>query len=29
MSWTITRSIKALKQAADRMTEGDFSIRMG
>ncbi|OPA75218.1 two-component sensor histidine kinase [Paenibacillus selenitireducens] len=28
LSWTITRSIKDLKQAADRMTEGDFSIRV-
>lgn len=28
LSWTITRSIKDLKQAADQMTEGDFSIRV-
>ncbi|WP_230192440.1 HAMP domain-containing sensor histidine kinase [Paenibacillus sp. CECT 9249] len=28
LSWTITRSIKDLKQGADRMTEGDFSIRV-
>ncbi|NUU59820.1 sensor histidine kinase [Paenibacillus agri] len=28
LSWTITRSIKDLKQAADKMTEGDFSIRV-
>lgn len=28
LSWTITRSIKDLKQAADRMTEGDFDIRV-
>lgn len=28
LSWTITRSIKDLKQAADRMTEGDFSKRV-
>lgn len=28
LSWTITRSIKDLKQAADRMTEGDFRIRV-
>ncbi|GAA0392282.1 HAMP domain-containing sensor histidine kinase [Paenibacillus motobuensis] len=28
LSWTITRSIKDLKHAADRMTEGDFSIRV-
>ena len=28
LSWTITRSIKDLKQAADRMTEGDFSIKV-
>ncbi|MEK4347144.1 sensor histidine kinase [Paenibacillus sp. FSL P4-0184] len=28
LSWTITRSIKDLKQAADQMSEGDFSIRV-
>ncbi|WP_042162016.1 sensor histidine kinase [Paenibacillus gorillae] len=28
LSWTITRSIKDLKLAADRMTEGDFSTRV-
>ncbi|GIP26663.1 sensor histidine kinase [Paenibacillus sp. J23TS9] len=28
LSWTITRSIKDLKQAADQMTEGNFSIRV-
>ncbi len=28
ISWTITRSIKDLKLAADQMTEGDFSIRV-
>lgn len=28
LSWTITRSIKDLKQAADKMTEGDFSVRV-
>ncbi|WP_438350597.1 ATP-binding protein [Paenibacillus sp. FA6] len=28
LSWTITRSIKDLKLAADRMTEGDFSIKV-
>jgi len=28
LSRTITRSIKDLKQAADRMTEGDFSVRV-
>lgn len=28
LSWTITRSIKDLKQAADRMTEGDYSIQV-
>jgi len=28
LSWTITRSIKDLKQAADRMTEGDFSTKV-
>jgi signal transduction histidine kinase len=28
ISWTITRSIKDLKQAADQMIEGDFSIRV-
>jgi len=28
LAWTITRSIQDLKQAADRMTEGDFSIQV-
>ncbi|WP_375103358.1 sensor histidine kinase [Paenibacillus sp. RS8] len=28
LSWTITRSIKDLKLAADQMSEGDFSIRV-
>lgn len=28
LSWTITRSIKDLKQAADQMSEGNFSIRV-
>ncbi|MEK4508591.1 sensor histidine kinase [Paenibacillus sp. FSL K6-2524] len=28
LSWTITRSIRDLKRAADRMTEGDFSIKV-
>ena len=28
LSWTITRSIKDLKQAADQMSDGDFSIRV-
>lgn len=28
LSWTITRSIMDLKRAADRMTEGDFSIKV-
>jgi signal transduction histidine kinase len=28
LSWTITRSIKDLKHAADQMTEGNFSIRV-
>ncbi|WNS45462.1 HAMP domain-containing sensor histidine kinase [Paenibacillus sp. MMS20-IR301] len=28
LSWTITRSIKDLKQAADRMTGGNFNIRV-
>ncbi|GGH37758.1 sensor histidine kinase [Paenibacillus segetis] len=28
LSWTITRSIRDLKRAADRMSEGDFSIKL-